>query len=258
MCSCRKFETFGILCCHALKVFDVLDIKIIPGLYLLKRWTREAKNGYVLDRSGRDVQEDVNLDITARYRRLCPRLVRLASRAADFEEAYVLVERAVNELEKQVEDIAKKSSNVNLDNSVAQVSMLGANELVSHGESFENLVENVKGLKKKEGRKGGKRLRNWVEKQPRRKKKIPENMNKGQYTFKENHGSSHIHHHISGSHMEHYPSQGSFANSTPVSHSQASNSAYSSQGPDVGFNHARIPLGDRTNNYFDSENYLGL
>ena len=184
MCSCRKFETFGILCCHALKVFDVLDIKIIPGLYLLKRWTREAKNGYVLDRSGRDVQEDVNLDITARYRRLCPRLVRLASRAADFEEAYVLVERTVNELEKQVEDIAKKSSNVNLDNSVAQVSMLGANELVSHGESFENLVENVKGLKKKEGRKGGKRLRNWVEKQPRRKKKIPENMNKGQYTFK--------------------------------------------------------------------------
>jgi hypothetical protein len=53
-----------------LKVFDVLDIKIIPGLYLLKRWTTEAKNGYVLDRSGRDVQEDVNLDITARYRRL--------------------------------------------------------------------------------------------------------------------------------------------------------------------------------------------
>ena len=39
--------------------------------------------------------------------------------AADFEEAYDLVERAVNELEKQVEDIAKKSSNVNLDNSVA-------------------------------------------------------------------------------------------------------------------------------------------
>jgi zinc finger SWIM domain-containing protein 3 len=168
MCSCRKFETFGILCCHALKVFDVLDKKIIPGLYLLKRWTREAKNGYVLDRSGRDVQADVNLDITTRYRRLCPRLVRLASRAADFEEAYVLVERAVNELEKQVEDIAKKSSNVNLDNSIAQVSMLGANELVSHGESFENLVENVKGLKKKEGCQGGKRLRNWVEKQPRR------------------------------------------------------------------------------------------
>ena len=81
------------------------------------------------------------------------------SRAADFEEAYVLVERAVNELGKQVKDIAKKFSNVNLDNSVAQVSMLGANELVSHGECFEYLVENVKGLKKKEGRKGGKRLR---------------------------------------------------------------------------------------------------
>ena len=56
--SCRKFETFGILCCHALKVFDILDIKIIPDAYILKRWTREAKNGYVIDGSGRDVHKE--------------------------------------------------------------------------------------------------------------------------------------------------------------------------------------------------------
>ena len=78
-CSCRKFETFGILYCHALKVFDILDIKIIPDAYILKRWTREAKNGYVIDSIGKDVHGDVNLKVTQRYRRLCSRLVRLAS-----------------------------------------------------------------------------------------------------------------------------------------------------------------------------------
>ena len=63
---------------HALKVFDILDIKIIPNAYILKRWTREA-NGYVIDSIGKDVHGDVNLKVTQLYRRLCPRLVRLAS-----------------------------------------------------------------------------------------------------------------------------------------------------------------------------------
>nr|XP_023891080.1 protein FAR1-RELATED SEQUENCE 5-like [Quercus suber] len=35
-CSCRKFESFGILCRHGLKVLDVLDIKLIPNRYIMK------------------------------------------------------------------------------------------------------------------------------------------------------------------------------------------------------------------------------
>ena len=147
-CSCRNFETFGILCCHALKVFNILDIKIIPDAYILKRWTREAKNGYVIDSIGKDVHRDVNLKVTQRYRRSCPRLVRLALRAAEIEEAYALVESVTKELEKQVEDIAMKFSSVSLDNSKDQMS-LGGSEIVDHGEPIKNLVEKVKGLKKK-------------------------------------------------------------------------------------------------------------
>ena len=47
LCSCKKFQTFGILCCHAKKIFDIKDIKSIPSQYILKRWTRDAKNGDV-------------------------------------------------------------------------------------------------------------------------------------------------------------------------------------------------------------------
>ncbi|KAF3967113.1 hypothetical protein CMV_008852 [Castanea mollissima] len=103
------------------KVFNMLDIKIILDAYNLKRWTREAKNGYVIDSIGKDVHGDVNLKVTQWYRRLCPRLVRLASQAAEIEEAYALVESVTKELEKQVEDIAMKFSSASKRKKVVRV-----------------------------------------------------------------------------------------------------------------------------------------
>ncbi|KAL5219565.1 hypothetical protein ABZP36_020249 [Zizania latifolia] len=48
-CSCCKFESCGILCRHILRVFLALDVRTIPDVYILKRWTKEAKNGFVMD-----------------------------------------------------------------------------------------------------------------------------------------------------------------------------------------------------------------
>jgi zinc finger SWIM domain-containing protein 3 len=62
-CSCRKFKTFGILCCHALKLFDWLNIQIIPSTYILKRWTREANSEYILNTMTKNVEDDVNLNV---------------------------------------------------------------------------------------------------------------------------------------------------------------------------------------------------
>lgn len=42
-CSCMKFEYVGILCCHALKVLDYSNIRIVPSKYILKRWTKDAR-----------------------------------------------------------------------------------------------------------------------------------------------------------------------------------------------------------------------
>ncbi|KAM4072621.1 hypothetical protein ACB094_11G152300 [Castanea mollissima] len=157
-CSCRKFEIVGILCCHVLKVFDFLDIKTIPDIYILKRWTREAKSGYILDNRRTNVEEDVNLSVTQRYRRLCPKLVLLASRAADNEEAFALVEKMLEEYEKKVEDIAAKN--------------VGGHQLPHQMPLRSDLVERVKGLKKKDGRKGGKRKKSWVEKQTKKRGRV--------------------------------------------------------------------------------------
>lgn len=48
-CSCGKFESVGILCVHALKVLNFMNIFEIPSRYLLKRWTKSAKDSMPVD-----------------------------------------------------------------------------------------------------------------------------------------------------------------------------------------------------------------
>ena len=42
-CSCAKFETYGILCKHALYVMKKKHVKILPDRYILPRWTLDAR-----------------------------------------------------------------------------------------------------------------------------------------------------------------------------------------------------------------------
>lgn len=55
LCTCGQFERTGILCSHALKVLDVMNIKSLPKRYILKRWTREARVGAIEDCYGKIV-----------------------------------------------------------------------------------------------------------------------------------------------------------------------------------------------------------
>ncbi|XP_024996074.1 protein FAR1-RELATED SEQUENCE 7-like [Cynara cardunculus var. scolymus] len=48
-CSCKMFEFEGILCRHALKVFQIMNIREIPSRYILHRWTKSAKYGILRD-----------------------------------------------------------------------------------------------------------------------------------------------------------------------------------------------------------------
>ena len=44
-CSCKKFESCGILCSHALKVLTARNVVKVPQPYIMKRWTKKAKVG---------------------------------------------------------------------------------------------------------------------------------------------------------------------------------------------------------------------
>ncbi|XP_043694300.1 protein FAR1-RELATED SEQUENCE 7-like [Telopea speciosissima] len=151
-CSCRKFETFGILCCHAWKILDVLDIKFIPAPYVLRRWTWGAKNMIVERSDGVQVEEDVNLDYTQRYRLLCPKLVRIASDASNSSEGYSLVDRVANYLCAQLQNIVVDAPQMDVPN--------------------ENYDVNIKRLKEREPRKGSKQWKSFMEKFGSKKKAV--------------------------------------------------------------------------------------
>ncbi|GMI98228.1 FAR1-related sequence 5 [Hibiscus trionum] len=48
-CSCKMFEFEGILCRHVIAVFKATNIFLLPQHYILKRWTKNAKEEANLD-----------------------------------------------------------------------------------------------------------------------------------------------------------------------------------------------------------------
>ncbi|XP_043721025.1 protein FAR1-RELATED SEQUENCE 1-like [Telopea speciosissima] len=135
-CNCKKFESFGILYCHVMKIMERLDIKVIPEAYILNRWTHGARKMVVEDISGKEVEEDVNLDFTQRYRILCPKLVKIATQASNSTEGYALVNNVASDLCKQLENLSRQAPNLNEEESTEDLNLYI-----------------VKGLKKKERKK---------------------------------------------------------------------------------------------------------
>ncbi|KAK2990917.1 hypothetical protein RJ640_028694 [Escallonia rubra] len=142
-CSCRKFETFGILYGHALKVLDVLGVKYIPETYILKRWTRGARDGCALEDEGLDIHRSEGLNISDRYKELWPDAVRLAHKASEFKDGYILYKTRMKELDKEIEELRKKHYEF-MDHGCE----LNGNDGVDKN-AIESLIGNVKGIKKK-------------------------------------------------------------------------------------------------------------
>ncbi|KAH6788466.1 hypothetical protein C2S51_003472 [Perilla frutescens var. frutescens] len=61
-CTCCMWETDGILCRHVLKVLHTLNISKLPERYILRRWTRAARNlspNNVVTPSGEDSGQEL-------------------------------------------------------------------------------------------------------------------------------------------------------------------------------------------------------
>lgn len=103
-CSCGQFNRIGILCGHALKVLDLMNIKLLPAQYVLKRWTQEARSGAIQDNQGRDIIENPKLDDMLRYKNMARNFLNLAYRAASNPKCTLLVNNTLAMLSKQVEE----------------------------------------------------------------------------------------------------------------------------------------------------------
>jgi len=103
-CSCGLFSRTGILCGHALKVLDMMNIKSLSSQYILKRWTRGARSETVQDNHGRNIIENPRLNEMLRYKDMTRKFLNLALRAASRPEFTLLVNNTLDSLSKQVEE----------------------------------------------------------------------------------------------------------------------------------------------------------
>ncbi|XP_058774984.1 protein FAR1-RELATED SEQUENCE 12-like [Vicia villosa] len=155
-CSCRKFETFGILCSHALKVFEANDVKVVPDEYILRRWTLEARCGVVQDLRGKEVEGDPKLSITQKFRNVVSKFIRVAASASPFEECLEIVDNTVDLLNKELMEFHLQARNNNANNPTFVT----------------NDVTQPSGFKIRSGSKKQKRRKGWVEIMQNRKKNV--------------------------------------------------------------------------------------
>ncbi|KAL6634206.1 hypothetical protein ACP70R_026877 [Stipagrostis hirtigluma subsp. patula] len=176
-CSCRKFETLGFLCSHALKILDTMDIKYLPDRYILKRWTKYARCLASLQTEGRKVQADTTLEFSSRYQYLCPIYVKLVARASECEESYRVLDQCSIELGKKVEEILQKQTSVDAsaaqldveDNQVSLSGSIGENGLEQAMDYSSNIRTK---RRKKKGCKGKSQIRSCIKKGLQNKKKV--------------------------------------------------------------------------------------
>lgn len=108
-CSCRKFETVGILCMHALKVLNNNNILHLPPRYVLKRWTKYANIEVVSDKIRYVADVDGQEPMTLQYVRVWRKALSIAVKSAFSEDALQIYENELDKLMAKVEHVLHMS-----------------------------------------------------------------------------------------------------------------------------------------------------
>ncbi|XP_070013679.1 protein FAR1-RELATED SEQUENCE 7-like [Nicotiana tabacum] len=109
-CSCKFFEFSGVLCGHAIKILDTLNVKDkIPNHYILKRWTKDVTNLVAMEIKMFTERSDPKVEVSTRYRHLCQTLVQIASEASESREGYELVAEYSNEIIAKLKEVKIKN-----------------------------------------------------------------------------------------------------------------------------------------------------
>ncbi|CAK9167804.1 unnamed protein product [Ilex paraguariensis] len=101
-CSCQMFEFSGILCRHILAVFKVTNVLMLPSHYILKRWTRNAKSGVLLDEQNIGLPSNYQESFTARHDKLRREAIKYIEEGADTTHVYNVAMNALREAAKKV------------------------------------------------------------------------------------------------------------------------------------------------------------
>ncbi|XP_042974283.1 protein FAR-RED IMPAIRED RESPONSE 1-like [Carya illinoinensis] len=102
-CTRALFEMREILCKHALKVFQLSQINVVPDRYVLDRWRNDEKRTYTLIKSSYD---DLRASGDARrYEMVVKRCMKLATKISQSDERVNAFLRVVDDFDSRCDDV---------------------------------------------------------------------------------------------------------------------------------------------------------
>lgn len=109
-CSCQMFEHLGIICRHILAVFRAKNVLTLPSQYVLKRWTRNARTGAVLDERASELPNNSRESLTVRYNNLRQEAIKYVEEGAKSIHIYNVAMDALQEAAKKVAAVKSQGS----------------------------------------------------------------------------------------------------------------------------------------------------
>ncbi|KAF6171722.1 hypothetical protein GIB67_007243 [Kingdonia uniflora] len=111
-CNCKMFESEGILCRHVLAVFKVANIFLLPSHYILKRWTRDAKEEIHLDTDPSiETQANFKRAKNSQYNILYQEAIKCVKEGVASDHSFKVAFSALREARRQIVDAKKSLSN---------------------------------------------------------------------------------------------------------------------------------------------------
>ncbi|CAK8539072.1 unnamed protein product [Lathyrus sativus] len=109
-CSCQMFEYSGIICRHILAVFRAKNVLTLPPQYVLKRWTRNAKTGVLLDECASELPSSSRDSTIVRYNNLRQEAIKYVEEGAKSVQTYRVAMKALQEAAKKVCILRKETT----------------------------------------------------------------------------------------------------------------------------------------------------
>ncbi|KAK7307412.1 hypothetical protein VNO77_40452 [Canavalia gladiata] len=106
-CSCQMFEFSGLVCRHILTVFRVTNLLTLPSHYILKRWSRNAKSGVILDERTADLSNGARESLTIRYNNLRHEALKYVDEGVSSPKVYDVAMSALREAANKVALVTK-------------------------------------------------------------------------------------------------------------------------------------------------------
>ncbi|KAJ0100524.1 hypothetical protein Patl1_21113 [Pistacia atlantica] len=110
-CSCKKYESIGILCVHSLRVLISKNIFHIPSEYILKRWTKSAKDGMVsVDHKQETTTHESPRSLNLIMSRLMHKALRVVDKSVEVEGSWKMVEDHLDLALREIEYVKTKKT----------------------------------------------------------------------------------------------------------------------------------------------------